>query len=52
MGTKSDFRTVMKLAATGRLKPIVDRIFPLAEASAAHVYLESGAQFGKVVLSV
>ncbi len=52
MGTKNDLRTVMKLVAAGRLKPIVDRVFPLADAAAAHVYLESGAQFGKVVLTV
>lgn len=51
MGTKSELHTVMKLVAAGRLKPVVDRIFPLAEAAAAHAYLESGSQFGKVVLS-
>jgi len=52
MGTKSELHTVMKLVAAGRLKPVVDKIFPLAEAAAAHAYLESGAQFGKVVLTV
>jgi NADPH:quinone reductase-like Zn-dependent oxidoreductase len=52
MGTKSELHSVMRLVATGRLKPIVDRIFPLAEAAAAHLYLESSFQFGKVVLSV
>jgi NADPH:quinone reductase-like Zn-dependent oxidoreductase len=50
MGTKVELQIVMKLVAAGRLKPIVDRIFPLAEAVAAHAYLESGQQFGKVVL--
>lgn len=52
MGTKSELQTVMKLVAAGRLKPIVDRVFPLTEARAAHEYLESGGQFGKVVLRV
>ena len=52
MGTKPELQTVMKLVAAGRLKPVVDRIFPLAEAAAAHTYLESGGQFGKVVLKV
>ena len=52
MGTKSELRTVLKLVASGRLVPVVDRIFPLAEAAAAHAYLESSAQFGKVVLRV
>jgi NADPH:quinone reductase-like Zn-dependent oxidoreductase len=52
MGTKSELQTVMKLVAAGRLKPVVDRVFPLAEAAAAHAYLESSSQFGKVVLKV
>jgi NADPH:quinone reductase-like Zn-dependent oxidoreductase len=52
MGTKSELHTVMKLVAAGKFKPVVDRVFPLAEAAAAHAYLESGSQFGKVVLTV
>lgn len=52
MGTKTELHTVLKLVAAGRLKPVVDRIFPLAEAAAAHSYLESGQQFGKVVLHI
>jgi len=52
MGTKSELQTVMKLVAAGKLKPIVDRVFPLAEAAAAHAFLESSSQFGKVVLKV
>ena len=50
MGKKSELRTVMQLVAAGRLKPVVDRVFPLEEAVAAHKYLESSSQFGKVVL--
>jgi NADPH:quinone reductase-like Zn-dependent oxidoreductase len=52
MGTKSDLHSVMRLVAAGRFRPIVDRVFPLKEAAAAHEYLESGAQFGKVVLAI
>jgi len=52
MGAKSELQTVMKLVAAGRFKPIVDRVFPLREAAAAHAYLEAGSQFGKVVLAV
>jgi NADPH:quinone reductase-like Zn-dependent oxidoreductase len=52
MGTKSELHRVMKLVAAGKLKPVVDRVFPLAEAASAHAYLESSSQFGKVVLSV
>ena len=52
MGTKSEFATVLKLVATGRLKPVLDRTFPLADCAAAHTYLEKGDQFGKAVLLV
>jgi NADPH:quinone reductase-like Zn-dependent oxidoreductase len=52
MGSKSEFATVLQLVAAGRLKPVIDRTFPLAECRLAHEYLESGNQFGKVVLLV
>ena len=52
MGAKSELHTVMKLVAEGRLKPVVDRVFPLSACAEAHAYLEAGKQFGKVVLAV
>jgi NADPH:quinone reductase-like Zn-dependent oxidoreductase len=51
MGVKSELVTVMKLVAAGKLKPVVDRVFPLAQCADAHRYLEAGEQFGKVVLT-
>jgi NADPH:quinone reductase-like Zn-dependent oxidoreductase len=52
MGTREDFAAAYELVAAGRVRPVVDRAFPLAEAAAAHEYLESGRQFGKVVLTI
>jgi NADPH:quinone reductase-like Zn-dependent oxidoreductase len=52
MGTAEDFAGVYELVASGRVKPLVDRVFPLAEAAEAHRHLESGKQFGKVILTV
>jgi zinc-binding alcohol dehydrogenase/oxidoreductase len=52
MGTREDFRGVYELVTSGRVRPVVDRAFPLAEAAAAHEYLETGRQFGKVVLQI
>jgi NADPH:quinone reductase-like Zn-dependent oxidoreductase len=52
MGTTEDFAGVYDLVASGRVKPLVDRVFPLEEAADAHRHLESGKQFGKVVLTV
>jgi NADPH:quinone reductase-like Zn-dependent oxidoreductase len=52
MGSKSDLFRIIPLVQEGRLQPVVDRSFPLAEAAAAHERLESRAAFGKVVLTV
>jgi len=52
MGTREDFAGVYELVASGRAQPAVDRVFALEDAAAAHEYLESGKQFGKVVLSI
>ena len=52
MGTKEDFEGAYELVARGDARPIVDRVFPLEEAAAAHAYLEEGRQFGKVVLTI
>lgn len=45
-------RSVLPHIASGRVKVVVDRVFPLGEAAAAHAYLESNANFGKVVLEI
>ncbi len=43
-------RVVWPWIAAGKLKPVIDSTFPLADAEAAHKRLESGAHAGKVVL--
>lgn len=52
MGTPDDFQGVYDLVAAGKARPVVDRVFPLADARAAHERLEAGEQFGKIVLSI
>src|SRR5439155_1162230 len=52
MANQREFEEVMKLVFMGRLKPVVDRVFPLKDARAAHEYLGRGEQFGKVVLAI
>ena len=44
--------TVWPLFAERRLKPVTDKIFPLAEAAEAHRRMEAGAHTGKILLSV
>ena len=52
MGRKGDFEGAYELVASGRARPVVDSVFPLASARRAHERLESGEQFGKVVLRI
>lgn len=52
MGSMGDLDEVLKHVFSGKLKPVVDRTFPLGEARAAHEYLANGEQFGKVVLTM
>ncbi len=50
--TKHDLEAMMPLLGNGKLKTVIDRVFPLEQAADAHRYLEEGKQFGKVVLRV
>ena len=52
MGTKEDFEGAYELVKSGRAKPVVDSVFPLEEARAAHERMEAGEQFGKIVLTI
>ena len=45
-------KTVWPYVEGNRLKPVIDQLFPLAEAAAAHVRMESGDHVGKIVLTL
>ncbi len=45
-------RTLVPWLAERRVRSIVERVFPLAEAGAAHAYLAGNTSFGKVLLDV
>ncbi len=51
MGTMSELNEVLGHVFAGRLKPVIDRIFPLQETRAAHEYLAKSQMFGKIVLT-
>jgi NADPH:quinone reductase-like Zn-dependent oxidoreductase len=52
MGTPDDFRGAYDLIDSGRARPVVDALFPLADAAAAQERLERGEQLGKIVLRI
>lgn len=52
VGSREMFEAMNRAMAANRLHPVVDRVFPFDQAPEALLYLESGAHFGKVVVSV
>lgn len=51
MGTPEEFRRMLEIFEGG-LQPVVDRVFPLADAAAAHARMDQADQFGKLVLTI
>jgi NADPH:quinone reductase-like Zn-dependent oxidoreductase len=51
MGTMGELHEVLKHVFVGRLRPVVDRIFPLSELRGAHEYMEKSQMFGKIVVN-
>jgi putative PIG3 family NAD(P)H quinone oxidoreductase len=45
-------KTVWPYVEGGRLKPVIDRVYPLSDANAAHARMDSGEHVGKIVLEV
>lgn len=52
MGTDHEFADMLKWFETGAVSPIVDCVYPLEEAAAAHARMDAAEQFGKVVLKL
>ncbi len=52
MGGSHELADVLDHVRSGRLRPVVDRVFPLEDVAEAHRYLEARTGFGKVVLSM
>ena len=52
MGTLRDFTQVMSLVFAGKLKPVLDRRYPLREAAQAQQRLAAGQQMGKITLEI
>jgi NADPH:quinone reductase-like Zn-dependent oxidoreductase len=52
MGTLADFAEVLDLVTAGKLKPVIDRTYPLRDAAAAQERLWHGENFGKITLDI
>ena len=52
MGGKPELAELLPLFDAGKLKPVVDKVFPLEQAAEAHRRMENRELFGKIVLSI
>ena len=52
VGSREMFESMNRAVARTKLAPVIDRVFPFAEAPAAYRHLRSGMHFGKVVIRV
>lgn len=50
--TRAFEKSVLPHLASGRIRTVVDKVFPMAEAAEAHRLMEANANFGKIVLTV
>ena len=50
MGTMGELHRVLQFVFRGQLRPVIDRVYQLADIRAAHERLENKGQFGKVIV--
>jgi NADPH2:quinone reductase len=49
---RSELEEVFKLYDSGKVKPVIGKSFPLADAASAHKYIHTRKNIGKVILNV
>ena len=52
LGTLDDLAQVIHVVARGRVKPVIDKVYPLSEIRAAHERLADTGRFGQVVVDM
>lgn len=52
VGSRTQFEAMNRAIAVHRLKPVVDRVFPLERAAEAFALMEKGGHFGKIGVSL
>ncbi|MGP4068316.1 zinc-binding dehydrogenase [Halobacillus sp. B29] len=50
LGTRSEFKRMLQAISEGKIKPVIDRTFPLEEAREAQTYFKQAGKTGKIVL--
>jgi len=51
MGTSDEFKAMVEFVNARQLVPVIDEVFPLADAEKAVQKMSDSSQFGKIVLT-
>jgi zinc-binding alcohol dehydrogenase/oxidoreductase len=52
MGSPQEFEQLLRAVNAGQIRPVIDRVLPLADAGLAHQVMDQQEQFGKIILSI
>jgi NADPH:quinone reductase-like Zn-dependent oxidoreductase len=52
VGSREMFEGLNQALVQSKIQPVIDKVFPFADASAAYEYMASGSHFGKIVIRV
>jgi len=52
MGTRDEFMSMLDLLESRNIKPVIDKVYPLENINEAIQRMESGDQFGKIILQI
>ena len=52
MSSRHEYREIIELLSRGKLRPVIDKVFPLSRARDAIDFLQNQSQFGKIVLRI
>lgn len=50
LGTRAEFKEMLNAISEGKIKPVIDKTFPLEEAKEAQVYFKNKGKLGKILL--
>ena len=52
MGTRDEFLSAIEFIESRKLKPVIDKVYPLSQIEEAFTRMMQGEQFGKIILHI
>ena len=52
MGTRDEFLSMLDFVESRKLKPVIDKVYPLSQVQDGFARMQSADQFGKIILTI